>query len=152
MVATAKIVATGGVAFAAVEETFHRVESIERRFDNVEQSKGNQYQNMVELNRWFKKMDGGWEILKAFTNIANREIKRTALMTSTGVLNLNFLFATEELNTREVITCFAVMMYQKRQPKGFPMDTLPPAIETSGNRSYDGQKRNLKRLFHSYLG
>ena len=73
IVATAKVVATGGVAFAAISETFHRVESRERRFDNVEQSKGNQYQNMVELNQRFKKMDGDWEILKAFTNIANRE-------------------------------------------------------------------------------
>ena len=68
-----KVVATGGVAFAAFKEIFHRVESIERRFDNVEQSKGNQYQNMVELNQRYKKMDGKWDILKAFTNIANRE-------------------------------------------------------------------------------
>ena len=73
IVATAKVVATGGVAFAAIKEIFHRVESIERRFDNVEQSKGNQYQNMVELNRWFKKMDGDWEILKAFMNSPTRE-------------------------------------------------------------------------------
>ena len=73
IVATAKVVATGGVAFAAISETFHRVESRERRFDNVEQSKGNQYQNMVELNPWFKKMDGKWDILKAFMNSPTRE-------------------------------------------------------------------------------
>ena len=42
VIATAKTPATGGVAFAVIQEISHRVESIERRFDNVEQSKGNQ--------------------------------------------------------------------------------------------------------------
>ena len=58
IVATAKTLATGGVAFVAVKEIFPRVEKMKRRFGHVEQSKCNLYHNMVEPSHQFKKMDG----------------------------------------------------------------------------------------------